>query len=112
MALRQSGEFVWTIKYSHKNGDDVTVYDSEASALDSAVEIMREGAKSWSNDEQEIKDFEELMAKNPYEAMNKFSEGITGDNEFIDIDNKEIWTSKTNIDSLKEAIDDAGKTTG
>ncbi len=34
------------------------------------------------------------------------------ESEYLNIECQEIWTSKTNIDSLKEAIDDAGKKTG
>ena len=110
MALRPSGEFVHTLSYEHKHGTDLTVYDSEEAAIESAQEIMRENVDDWEDKEAEYLKMKDLIENNPIEAMNEWSDYSVS--EYMTVESKEIWTSKTNIDSLREAIDDAEHESG
>jgi hypothetical protein len=100
---------VWMLKYEHKHGDDITHYDEEAAALASAKGIIDDNIGDEEDGQKKNVVKAALANGDIYAACAAWTE-LTGSNEFLGINEHTIWSQRTAIDDMKEAVnDDDGK---
>ena len=99
-SLKKSGEKIWVVVYECPE-ECREFFDSERAATEHVKELMKSFVDDWSED---ASDFLRLIEEDPYEAMSQWTE-LTGNQEVIFIEEKDLWTYVTNIDLLRRAVE-------
>jgi hypothetical protein len=60
-AKKEELQTVWTLFYSHRHGNDITVYDTENAAKKSALEIVESYKDDYDPDPSEYKTPEDML---------------------------------------------------
>lgn len=101
MSLIKSGEKIWTVVHECGSEEFREFFDSERGALENVKELMKSFVDDWVED---ASNFLRLIEEDPYEAMSQWTE-VTGNQEVISIEEKNLWTYVTNIDRLRRAVE-------